>query len=71
MTKLFKAPLFHYKTLLIHDSYWLFRFSHFRTERLHLKSSSKCLLIDLDTPVSLQHLWKVILTEAKTQLQNY
>ena len=39
--------------------------SHYLTECLYLKSSSKFLLIDLVTPLSPRR--KVLLTEAKTQ----
>ena len=47
----FKAPLFHYKILLGHDS--SIGASESLSDRTSsLKSSSKCLLIDLDTPLS-------------------
>ena len=60
--------------------------SHYLTRLLRFKSSSKCVLIDLDTPLSHRNIrglvrWKVLLTEAKMQfgvqkcrrasLQNY
>ena len=56
----FTTPLFHYKTLLAH-----------LTGRPRLKSSSKCLLIDFDSPLSPETSedlsWEVLLREAKTQ----
>ena len=47
----FKAPLFHYRTLLVHDSS-IGSSESLSDRHLRLKSSSKCLLIDFDTPLS-------------------
>ena len=68
----FKAPLFHYKTLLVHDS------SIGSSESLSDRMSSfkielKMSFDDFDTPLSSRNIralvleLKVLLTEAKTQ----
>ena len=66
----FKAPLFHYKTLLVYD--YSIRSSESPSDRtspfkIEIKMSFDCLDTLLSPREVAQLSWKVLLTEAKTQ----
>ena len=65
----FKAPLFHYRTLLVHDSS-IGSSESLSDRHLRLKSSSKCLLIDFDTPQSPRNIHGLVVESFVDGIQN-